>query len=198
MKFIKLKGIPKLYFNNLSIKKIFEQIYLTLPIQNNLSLLNSLLRKIFMRKNYYFSFNEMDIILQSEQFPNVDSKIYLSDKKDRFNQNKLIVDWKLSDIDYKTHNEFVKILKTKYSAHNFLKFDENLDREISDSSHHSGTTRMSLNRSDGVVDKNCKFHDIKNLYITGSSVFRSCGSVNPGLTNMAMSMRLSKHLQKII
>ena len=90
------------------------------------------------------------------------------------------------------------ILKEKYKVHKFLKFEENKDKKITDASHHSGTTRMSLNRSDGVIDKNCKFHDIKNLYIAGSSVFRSCGSVNPGLTNMAMSMRLSKHIQKII
>ena len=56
---------------------------------------------------------------------------------------------------------------------------------------------MSLNKSDGVVDKNCKVHDIKNLYVSGSSVFRSAGSVNPGLTNMAMSIRLGKYLQNL-
>ena len=57
---------------------------------------------------------------------------------------------------------------------------------------------MSLDREDGVVDKNCKFHDIKNLYISGNSVFRSSGCVNPGLTNSAMSIRLGEHLQRIL
>ena len=56
---------------------------------------------------------------------------------------------------------------------------------------------MSKDRSDGVVDKNCKFHDIKNLYIIGNSIFRTSGSANPGLTNMAISARLGEYLQTI-
>ena len=60
-----------------------------------------------------------------------------------------------------------------------------------------GTTRMSLNTSDGVVDKNCKLHNLKNLYIGGSSVFRTSGSANPGLTNMALSIRLGEYINKI-
>ena len=57
---------------------------------------------------------------------------------------------------------------------------------------------MSINKSDGVVDKNCKVHDINNLYISGSSVLRVAGSINPGLTNMAMSTRLGNYLNNLI
>ena len=56
---------------------------------------------------------------------------------------------------------------------------------------------MSLNKLDGVVNKNCKFHDIKNLYISGSSVFRTIASGNPALTNMALSNRLGKYLNRL-
>ena len=56
---------------------------------------------------------------------------------------------------------------------------------------------MSINKSDGVVDKNCKFHDIRNLYISGNSIFRTIGSGNPALTNMAMSNRLGKFLNNL-
>ncbi len=196
-KIIKFNGIPKINYRNLNLKKIFEQIYLKLSPQISNSMLNNILRKFFERKNYYLSFNEMYINYQGEQFPNPDSKIYLSNKKDYFNQNTVIVDWKLNEIDYKTQDEFAKKLIEKYNSHNFLKFEENKDKKITDASHHSGTTRMSLNKSDGVVDKNCKIHDIKNLYVSGCSVFRSAGSVNPGLTNMAMSIRLGKYLQNL-
>ena len=72
-----------------------------------------------------------------------------------------------------------------------------MNKKIEDASHHSGTTRMSLNKSDGVVDKNCKFHDIRNLYISGNSIFRTIGSGNPALTNMAMSNRLGKFLNNL-
>lgn len=196
-KLIKLNGFPKINLKNLSIKEIIEQIYLKLSPQISNSTINVLLRNFFERKNYYFSFDEMCINYQSEQFPNCESKIYLSDKKDHFDQNLAIIDWKLNEIDYRTHAIFVKNLKDKFNSHNFLNFNENKNKKITDASHHSGTTRMSLDKSDGVVDKNCKVHDINNLYISGSSVFRSSGSINPGLTNMAISNRLGNYIQNL-
>ena len=57
---------------------------------------------------------------------------------------------------------------------------------------------MSKNRSDGVVDTNCKFHDIHNLFISGNSILRAAGSVNPGLTNMAMSIKLARYINKLL
>tara|TARA_B110000196_G_scaffold306819_1_gene305815 strand:- start:6030 stop:7631 length:1602 start_codon:yes stop_codon:yes gene_type:complete len=196
-KLIKFKGFPNISYKNLNIKKIFELVYLTLPPQISNSFLNNILRIIFKRKNYYLSFNEMNINYQSEQLPHADSKIYLSNNKDCFNQNTVIIDWKLNDMDKKTENEFIKTLSQNYTSHDLLTFYENNNKEITDSSHHSGTTRMSLNKSDGVVDKNCKVHGVRNLYVAGSSVFRSAGSVNPGLTNMAMSIRLAKYIEKL-
>ena len=64
--------------------------------------------------------------------------------------------------------------------------------------HHMGTTRMSFSKKNGVVDKNCKLHDIKNLFISGNSVFRTTGAANPGLTNMAISLYLAKHVRSLI
>ena len=57
-----------------------------------------------------------------------------------------------------------------------------------------GTTIISLNDKDIVVDKNCKFHNINNLFISGNSVLRTSGSSNPGLTNMALSLRLGEYI----
>ena len=37
--------------------------------------------------------------------------------------------------------------------------------------HHLGTTRMSANPENGVVDANLRCHDVSNLYVTGASVF---------------------------
>jgi hypothetical protein len=48
------------------------------------------------------------------------------------------------------------------------------------------------------VDKNLKVHDIKNLYIAGSSVFPAGGAANPTLTIVQLSLRLSKFLQSKI
>ena len=50
----------------------------------------------------------------------------------------------------------------------------------------------------GVVDRNCRVHDISNLYIAGSSVFPTAGVANPTLTIVALALRLADHLEKIM
>jgi len=69
------------------------------------------------------------------------------------------------------------------------------DVEIGWGNHHMGTTRMSADPAQGVVDADCKAHGIANLYVAGSSVFPSCGPVNPTLTIVALAMRLADHLK---
>ena len=197
-KIIKLKGIPKINLKKLNIKKILEQIYLKLPPQISSSKVNSILYKLFSSKNYNFLFNEMEINYQGEQYPDYQNRVYLNSKKDIYNQNYCSINWQLNKIDFKTQNIFSETLENELRTNEFLTFVKNKNIEITDASHHSGTTRISNSRSDGVVDLNCKFHDIENLYVIGNSVFRTSGSANPGLTNMAISLRLGNYLKSII
>jgi hypothetical protein len=197
-KLLKLKGLPKINKILFNYKKNFEQVYLMLGAQVSSSKLNFILQNFFNRKNYSFSFNKMHVNYQSEQYPNYESKIYLSKNKDYYNQNKLIVDWQLKDIDYKTYDEFSLALKNKFNTNSLIKFNEYKERKITDASHHSGTTRMSINKLDGVVNKNCKLHDLKNIFVSGNSVLRTTGSANPGLTNMAISLHIAKHIRSLI
>ena len=117
---------------------------------------------------------------------------------DYLGQNIAIVDWKLNDIDYKTQNVCLNLFSEKFKEHKDLVFVENKKKEIEDCNHHSGTTRMSLDKTSGVVDVNSKVFDTKNLYISGNSVFRTVGSANPGLTNIALSIRLGKYINELI
>ena len=57
------------------------------------------------------------------------------------------------------------------------------------SAHTSGTCRMGSNPGDGVVDADCRSHEVPNLYVVDNSVFPSALSVNPSLTIMAVSLR---------
>ena len=59
-----------------------------------------------------------------------------------------------------------------------------------------GTTRMSNNEVNGVVDANCKVYGLANLFIAGSSVFPSVGYANPTLTIVALSLRLADRLKE--
>lgn len=61
--------------------------------------------------------------------------------------------------------------------------------------HHMGTTRMSTDPAQGVVDANCRVHGISNLFVAGSSCYVTAGAPNPTLTLVALSLRLSDHLK---
>jgi choline dehydrogenase-like flavoprotein len=61
--------------------------------------------------------------------------------------------------------------------------------------HHLGTTRMHRDPSRGVVDENCRVHEMSNLYIAGGSVLPTGGYANPSLTIVALSLRLADHLR---
>jgi len=61
-----------------------------------------------------------------------------------------------------------------------------------------GTTRMSDDPKQGVVDANCKVHGISNLFIAGSSCFTTAGAPNPTLTLVALTLRLSDHVKELM
>jgi choline dehydrogenase-like flavoprotein len=66
------------------------------------------------------------------------------------------------------------------------------------SKHHMGTTRMSQDPRLGVVDKDCRVHEVGNLYIAGSSVFPTAGMANPTLTIVALAVRLADHIKRVL
>lgn len=191
---LKLSRFPRINFKKFNINKIFQLIYFILPPQSSNSILNNLIYNYLNLIKPKLIFKELNLQYQSEQFPNYDSRIYLGKDLDIYNQKKLIIDWKLDSSDYRTSEFFLKTFKNKFVSSRYFLFNESQNKEIMDASHHSGTTRMSHHRDDGVIDLNNKFHDLDNLFISGSSAFRISGSSNPGLTNMAMSLRLGDHI----
>jgi choline dehydrogenase-like flavoprotein len=62
--------------------------------------------------------------------------------------------------------------------------------------HHMGTTRMSADPRQGVVDPNCRIHGMSNLFVAGSSVFPTGGSSTPTFTIVALALRLADHLKR--
>jgi choline dehydrogenase-like flavoprotein len=62
------------------------------------------------------------------------------------------------------------------------------------SGHLLGTTRMGNDPKTSVVNSYGQCHDVKNLYITTSSVFVTGASVNPTLTIVALANRTSDHV----
>ena len=70
-------------------------------------------------------------------------------------------------------------------------FDKSIKYEFTSGNHQMGGTRMGINYEDSVVDKNLKVHGIKNLFVAGSSVFRTSGHCHPTFTIVQLSLRLA-------
>jgi choline dehydrogenase-like flavoprotein len=60
--------------------------------------------------------------------------------------------------------------------------------------HQVGTVRFGNDPRTSALDRNCKAHDVDNLYVVDGSFFVSSGAVNPALTIMANALRVGQHI----
>lgn len=149
-----------------------------------------------------------ELFTRIEQTPNPNSRVTLDKEKDALGVPRATLNWELTNFDKQSIRSLYSILGQQFGISglgrvkvmDFLK-DENDHAWPSSTGggwHHMGTTRMSDTPKTGVVDANCKVHGIENLYIAGSSCFVTGGAVNPTLSLIALSLRLSDHLKNIM
>jgi choline dehydrogenase-like flavoprotein len=138
-----------------------------------------------------------------EPTPNPESRITLSEARDSLNMRRVRVDWRLDGNVKKTFDRMFALFRDELEAHGIARVD--LDPPIGDGDwpdtfepegnwHHMGTTRMHDSPRQGVVDRNCLIHGMKNLYVAGSSVFPTASADFPTITITALALRLSKHI----
>jgi choline dehydrogenase-like flavoprotein len=60
--------------------------------------------------------------------------------------------------------------------------------------HQAGTCRFGEDEATSALDRDCRAHELDNLYVVDTSVFPSIGAVNPALTAMANSLRVGDRL----
>jgi choline dehydrogenase-like flavoprotein len=65
---------------------------------------------------------------------------------------------------------------------------------IAGCAHQAGTCRFGTDAKTSVLDRNCKAHELDNLYVVDTSFFVSIGAVNPSLTAIANAIRVGDHL----
>jgi choline dehydrogenase-like flavoprotein len=74
--------------------------------------------------------------------------------------------------------------------------DKDKDRNIGDQDGHhtSSTCRMGKDPTEGVVDADLKVFGTSNLYVCSNAVHPTCAAVNPTLTLVAVTLKLTDHL----
>ncbi len=139
------------------------------------------------------------LLVRMENTPNPNSRITLSNSRDPFGIPRVVLDWQVNRQDFESVERLGKVIEPMLSiagARVRIR-DEGLRERVPKGSfqaHHLGTTRMSEDPEQGVVNPDLRCHDLDNLYIAGSSVFPTYGFANPTLTLLALTLRLADHL----
>lgn len=150
-------------------------------------------------------FGMFEICASSEQVPNPNIRVTLSEERDRLGMRKTQpVSWKWNPIEIKSFVGLQKLLAEEVSQAGLGYFQPWIDFEAENiptstsQHHHLGTTRMHLDPKQGVVDQNCRVHGISNLFVAGSSVFPTGGYANPTLTIIALAIRLGDRVKQMM
>jgi choline dehydrogenase-like flavoprotein len=143
----------------------------------------------------------------AEHLPNPESRVTLTVQRDALGVPRLAIDFRYSDADVlpvlRTHACFGIWLETTglgkliWQVPKEERIAHILD-QCYDGHHQIGTTRMGVNANDGVVNANCGVFGAQNLFIAGSSVFRTSAAANPTLSAVALALRLGARLARDI
>jgi choline dehydrogenase-like flavoprotein len=68
------------------------------------------------------------------------------------------------------------------------------DIPLAGCAHQAGTCRFGDDPATSVLDRDCKAHELDNLYVVDASFFVSIGAVNPSLTIIANALRVGELL----
>ena len=139
----------------------------------------------------------------SEQVPNPDSRVMLSDERDSLGMRRVNLDWRLTPYDIQSNIRTLNILDEIFRRSGLGRVYCHLYNEIHSDYiyggwHHMGTTRMHVDPKKGVVDENCRVHSIPNLFIAGPSVFPTGGYANPSLTIVALAIKLADYIKRLM
>lgn len=139
----------------------------------------------------------------SEQCPDPESRITLSQKTDALGVPLARVDWRIDNQARRSlvrlgnllAEEFPRIGLPAPLLEDWIIEDRPQDGIAIDMAHTSGTTRMSDNPKLGVVDSNCQVHGVAGLYVAGASVFPTSGHANPTLMIVALAIRVADRIK---
>ncbi|MGF7178097.1 FAD-dependent oxidoreductase [Azospirillum doebereinerae] len=136
-----------------------------------------------------------------EPIPNPDSRVTLDHARDPFGRNLPLVDWRLTGRDQDAALETQALLRAELLRRGLiLPTPEVVEAPagIGWCWHHMGTTRMHESPRHGVVDADGRLHGVGNLYVGGSSVFPTMGSDHPTMTIVALALRLSDRIVRLL
>lgn len=150
----------------------------------------------------YSKSNSYPLHYFGEQVPNPESRVTLSAQRDELGMRRIRIDHRYSqqDVDYvlKAHRVWDDHLQRHGKGRLHYLADDlpaSVWDQAGDGFHQVGTTRMSENPRDGVVDARCRVHGFDDLFIASSSAFVTSSQANSMLTILALTYRVGEFLK---
>ena len=174
-----------------------------LAIASNAGLLARGVKDYFIEKNGIpRKYEVLNLDCMCEQRPDRDSRVTLSERRDRFGMRLARIDWRVHPDESRTVRRMAQLVSEQLPAlglpslalADWVRDGADLPPAFLDVAHPTGTTRMSDDPKQGVVDRNCGVHGVDGLYVAGSSVFPTSGHCNPTQMIVALAIRLADHL----
>jgi choline dehydrogenase-like flavoprotein len=141
------------------------------------------------------------LTVRAEQSPLRESRITLTDEVDALGMPRVALDWRIAPQDDEKMRRAMVILGRELGAAGLARLwvPGDATRFIwrqDPGGHHMGATRMGRDSAVSVVDADSCAHEVRNLYLTGGSVFTTGGDSNPTLSVVALAHRLADTLRR--
>ncbi len=140
-----------------------------------------------------------------EQAPNPDSRVVLIEERDSLGMPRVALDWRLSSADRRNVRRTLEVMGEEVGRLGIgrLKIlygeqDTDWPDDLNGGQHLMGTTRMSGDPKQGVVDTNLRVYEMSNLFMAGCSVFPTPGGATPTMMLVALTLRLAQHLKAML
>jgi len=123
----------------------------------------------------------LDIYLTTEDLPRSDNRVTVDG-------DKIMISWTPNNLA--PHAELVKRVSQAIRKAGYpVVLTERMG--IATNSHMCGTAMAGTDPSTGVLNPDCRSHDVSNLYVVDSSFFPSSAALNPALTIAANALRVA-------
>ena len=191
------QDLRDLRFSGATLRKIRQSIRHPFKIASPIT-------QYLLKGRSYVPDARFQIGVTTEQEPNPNSRITLSERRDALGMPLSNLNWQLTALTHYSIQQFAINLCDAFHHANIGEIilepwvldNANASQEsITDQFHHIGTARMHDSPSHGVVDRDCRVHGFDNLYIGSSAVFPTSGHSNPTFTIIALCMRLADKLR---
>lgn len=147
-------------------------------------------------------FDFFRVLHQAEQPPHAENRVGLGQERDSFGMRRLTIDWSWRESDAAGVRRAQELVAygVRRAGLGEVRLPASVAPVVAGSStnHYLGTTRMSRDPAQGVVDEVCRVHWLDNLYVASTSVFPTGGFANPTLTLVAIAARIADTVRALL